>query len=287
MPVVKSKPLKNKNLLVSSVIAAYNEELHLAECIEYLLKQSYSNAEIIIVENGESKDKTYQIAKSYEKKFPGKVRAFSLPGKQKGPGNAWNFGAKKAKGEIIHIVGADLRYGKNYIKEGIKPIIRGNSVGLVHKEEKCNNVHNLWARAFFYRRNSEHKPGLSRVFSLIKKDYLIKRPFNSALGYADDQTIYMTEKTEFPTYNLEVYHTNPASFADTWGHSRWVGRSINNPLKTILLIPLFPFYALYKTYNHMKEDFYIPFIFFLPIYYSIRYWAYATEAFRKLFGRRF
>jgi len=283
---MKSKQLKEKNPFVSSVIAAYNESLHLADCIEYLLKQSYQNMEIIIVENGGSTDGTYDIAKSYEKKYPKKIRAFSIPGKQKGPGNAWNFGAKKAKGEIIHIVGADLKYGKDYIKEGIKPIISGDSVAVVHKEEICNNPHNLWARAFFYKRSSEHVNGLSKVFSLIRKDYLIKRPFNSALGYADDQTIYRTEKTEFPTYNLEVYHTNPASFKDTWDHSRWVGRSIHKPFQLISIIPIFPIYSLYKTYIHLKQDFYLPFIFFLPVYYSVRYWAYVLESFNEIFQKK-
>ncbi len=281
MPIVKSKPIKGK-IFVSSIIAAYNEEEHLADCIQYLLKQTYNNTEIVIVENGESKDRTYEIAKSYEKKYPKKVRAFSIPGKQKGPGNAWNYGVKKAKGNIIQIVGADLRYGKEYIAEGIKPIIQGKSVGIVHKEEICNNVNNLWARAFFYKRNSEHKPGLSKVFSIIRKDYLLKRPFNSALGYTDDQTIYITEGTEFPTFNLEVFHTNPASFSDTWDHSKWVGRSITGSWKIIAIFPVFLIYAIYKTINHLKKDFYLPFILFLPVYYLIRYFAYLVEAVKKI-----
>lgn len=270
-----------KNPLVSAVIAAYKEELHLAGCVESLLKQSYDNFEIIIVENGESSDKTYEVALNYQKKYPRKIRAFSLPGKQKGPGNAWNFGTKKAKGEIVMICGADLRYGKNYVENGIIPIIKGETVGLVHKEEVCNNANNLWARAFFYKRKSEHKDNLSKVFSLINKDYLLKRPFNSALGYADDQTIYRTEGTEFPCIDLEVYHTNPASLEDTWEHSLWVGNSIK-PWPIILTLPIFPLYSIYKTLMHLKIDFYIPFIFFLPIYYTIRYFAYLNSAFRKV-----
>ena len=283
MPVAKSKPFRNKNPLVSSVIAAYNEELHLEDCVKSLLNQSYEKIEIIVVENGESKDKTYEIAKSYAQKYKN-VKAYSLPGKQRGPGNAWNFGIKKARGEIVHIVGADLRYGPKYIGQGIQPILNGETVGLVHKQEICNNIKNLWARAFFYKRDSEHAPGLSRVFTLVRKDYIIKKLFNSELGYADDQTIYRAEGTEFPTFDLEVYHTNPASLKDTWDHSRWVGRSISRPWLVLAILPFFLLYALYKTIRHLTKDFYLPFIFFLPFYYSIRYFAYLLEAVKKLFS---
>ncbi len=280
MPIVKGSKL-NSNPKVSAVIAAYNEEIHLPACIESLLKQSYKKIEIIVVENGESKDKTFQIAKEYEKKYPKKIFALSISGKQKGPGNAWNFGIRKAKGEIILIVGADLRYGKEYIRKGIKPIINGDTVAIMHTEEKCDNAKNLWARAFFYKRSSILKPGLSRIFSLIRKDYIRKHPFNPEEGYGDDQTIYLQQGAEFPVFNLEVYHTNPATFADTWSHSLWVGRSIKNSWLIILILPIFPFYSLYKTIKHLRIDPYSPFIFFLPFYYSIRYFAYLLEAFKS------
>ncbi len=276
MPIVQARPIKGK-VMVSALIAAYNEELHLDACIQALLNQSYKNLEILIVENGGSKDKTYEIAKKYAARHKN-VKAYSIPGKQKGPGNAWNFGVKKAKGDIILIVGADLRYGKNYVKNGIKPIIEGKTVGIVQNVEICNNSHNLWARAFFYRRITTNEKGLSKVFSLIRKDYLAQRPFNSALGYADDQTIYQTEGTEFPGMNLEVYHTNPDSFSDTWDHSVWVGASLPNKKAVIAALPVFPIYVMYKTVQHLRIDFYPPFLLFLPYYYTVRYFAYLTAA---------
>ncbi len=283
MPIVKSKPIKELPN-VSAIIAAYNEENHLANCIESLLNQTYKNIEVIIVENGNSSDKTFKIAKDYEKKYKN-VRAFSIPGKQKGPGNAWNYGVIKSKGEIIMICGADLEYGKNYIRKGIKPILSGESVGIVHNLESCKNIQNLWARAFFKNRSSLYNNRFSRVFSLIRKDYLIKRPFNSKRGYADDQTIFIEEGAEFLGIDLEVSHTNPDSLSDTWSHSRWVGRSINDTYTILLILPFFPIYAIYKSIIHLKKDFYLPFIFFLPIYYSIKYFAYFIESIKKVLER--
>lgn len=268
--------------LISAVIAAHNEELHLATCIKSLLNQSYKNIEIFVVENGDSNDKTLEIAKSFEKKYKN-VHALTIPGKQKGPGNAWNYGIKKAKSDLIMICGADLIYGKDHVKKGIKYLLESKSPGIVHSSEKCHNISNLWARAFFKTRSSVDETGLAKVFTFVKKDYVKKRPFNSNLGYADDQTIFRTEGTKFPGYNLEVSQDNPASFKDTWDHSLWVGRSMSHPARIIAVLPVFPFYALYKTLNHLRTDFYAPFVLFLPVYYSIRYFAYFTECFKKLF----
>lgn len=278
MPIVKGKKFSG-DPLVTALIAAHDEELHLADCIESLLSQSYKNLNIIIVENA-SKDRTFEIAKEYEKKYKN-ISAFKIP-PQKGPGNGWNLGVKKAKGPIVVICGADLIYGKDYIKKGLEALSTGESIGVIQKEETCKNIKNLWARAFFKKRSCVQSNGLSKVFTIIWKDYVKKRPFNSALGYADDQTINITEGTEFQAVDLEIFQTNPASFRDTWDHSLWVGQSIANPIRTILTLPVFPLYAIYKTLMHLKVDFYLQFIWFLPIYYSIRYFAYFIEALKRI-----
>jgi glycosyltransferase involved in cell wall biosynthesis len=53
--------------LVSVLMTAYNREKYIAEAIESVLASSYSNFELIIVDDC-SKDDTVNIAKSYEKK---------------------------------------------------------------------------------------------------------------------------------------------------------------------------------------------------------------------------
>jgi glycosyltransferase involved in cell wall biosynthesis len=53
--------------LVSVVTACYNEERHLAQCIESVLSQSYGNFEYIIVNNC-STDRSLEIARTYAEK---------------------------------------------------------------------------------------------------------------------------------------------------------------------------------------------------------------------------
>lgn len=55
--------------LVSIVTPAYNEEEHLAECIESVLAQTYQNWDYTVVNNC-SKDKTLEIARRYAAKDP-------------------------------------------------------------------------------------------------------------------------------------------------------------------------------------------------------------------------
>mgnify|MGYP003292225778 CR=1 FL=1 len=57
---------KNENELISIIIPAYNAEEYLSDCIESVLKQTYLNIEIIIVNDG-SRDNTIKIIRKYEK----------------------------------------------------------------------------------------------------------------------------------------------------------------------------------------------------------------------------
>ncbi|MCI9246435.1 MAG: glycosyltransferase family 2 protein [Clostridia bacterium] len=57
---------------VSVIMGAYNCEKYIAESIESIINQTYSNIELIICEDGSS-DKTYEIAKAYAEKYPEKI----------------------------------------------------------------------------------------------------------------------------------------------------------------------------------------------------------------------
>jgi glycosyltransferase involved in cell wall biosynthesis len=59
--------------LVSVVTPFYNTEEYLAECIESVLRQTYTNWEYILV-NNHSTDKSREIARQYAERFPDKIR---------------------------------------------------------------------------------------------------------------------------------------------------------------------------------------------------------------------
>ena len=67
MQVVKLTTIQTDTPLVSVLMTAYNRELYIAEAIESVLAQTYTNFELIIVDD-QSKDRTQLIAKEYAAK---------------------------------------------------------------------------------------------------------------------------------------------------------------------------------------------------------------------------
>lgn len=88
---------------ISVIIPVYNAEKYIKETLDSIVKQSYKNWEIILVENG-SEDKSPDIIREYEKKYS---QIYMIKGPGKGPGLARNAGIKKSQGEYIIFVDSD------------------------------------------------------------------------------------------------------------------------------------------------------------------------------------
>jgi glycosyltransferase involved in cell wall biosynthesis len=86
--------------LISVIIPVHNGSRHLDDCLEALMRSSYSNYEIIVVDDC-STDDSVQIA---ERKGA-KVHKMS---DRSGPAAARNYGATIAKGKIIVFVDSDV-----------------------------------------------------------------------------------------------------------------------------------------------------------------------------------
>jgi len=90
---------------ISIIIPAYNVQEYLEECILSILKQSFQEYEVLLIDDC-SIDKTDQIIRNYEKKCPEKIRAFYQKSNHK-QGSARNIGIKYAKGEYLMFVDSD------------------------------------------------------------------------------------------------------------------------------------------------------------------------------------
>lgn len=88
---------------VSIVVPAYNAEKTLRYCIESVLKQSYKDIEIIIVDDG-STDNTLSVAKKLQQNDSRIVVESKLNG---GVSSARNLGLKRATGTYVTFVDAD------------------------------------------------------------------------------------------------------------------------------------------------------------------------------------
>lgn len=89
--------------LISVIVPIYNVEKYLNKCIESIINQSYSNLEIILVDDG-SKDSSGIMCDSYILKDK---RIKVIHKENGGLSDARNVGLDKAKGEYIVFIDSD------------------------------------------------------------------------------------------------------------------------------------------------------------------------------------
>ena len=90
--------------LLTFAIPCYNSENYMRKCIESILPGG-EDVEILIVDDGSTKDKTAEIADEYEKKYPTIVRAIHQ--ENGGHGEAVNAGIRNATGLYFKVVDSD------------------------------------------------------------------------------------------------------------------------------------------------------------------------------------
>src|SRR4030043_470501 len=135
--------------LVAVVIPVYNEEKVIRNCLQSLQKQNYTPVEIIVVDDG-STDKTLKIIGNWKLEIGNLIL---LKQNHLGPGPARNLGASKAKGEILVFVDADMTFDKDFIRDLVKPILEGKTIGTFSKNEMVSNKDNPWSICWNINRN--------------------------------------------------------------------------------------------------------------------------------------
>ena len=101
--------------LISVIIPTYNREKTIDRAVDSVLKQTYSNLEVIVVDDGSS-DRTEEIVKGISDP---RVRFYKLP-QNGGAGHARNEGVKLAGGELIAFHDSDgVEAGKAAKTNGI------------------------------------------------------------------------------------------------------------------------------------------------------------------------
>ncbi|MCI7263211.1 MAG: glycosyltransferase family 2 protein [Clostridium sp.] len=90
--------------LLSIAIPCYNSAAYMRNCIESLLPGG-DEVEILIVDDGSTKDNTAEIADEYERRYPGICRAIHQ--ENGGHGEAVNAGLRNATGIYYKVVDSD------------------------------------------------------------------------------------------------------------------------------------------------------------------------------------
>ena len=102
-----------KEKLLSVIVPVYNVEAYLLECVDALLKQSYFNTEILLIDDG-SVDKSGEICDACALKDK---RIKVIHKKNGGVSAARNTGLQEARGEYITYADSDDLVGRTIYTE--------------------------------------------------------------------------------------------------------------------------------------------------------------------------
>ena len=115
----------NSAPLISIIVPAYNVEKYIKTCLDSLINQTYSNFEIIVINDG-STDQTEKILNEYESNP--KIRIFSQ--KNGGLSAARNQGLNLANGELVCFIDSDDSVKSDYLEKLAAPFFEDSNIDI-------------------------------------------------------------------------------------------------------------------------------------------------------------
>ncbi len=159
--------------LISVIVPIYKVEKYLKKCVESILEQTYSNLDIILVDDG-SPDNCGDIIEEFRKK---NERIRTIHQKNGGLSDARNSGIKIAKGKYIVCIDSDDWIEKNMIEVLYKDIINTNSDISVCEFVEEDDLQNILSTKKYNNEIIEFS-SKEALKSLIKQDILTNHAWN-------------------------------------------------------------------------------------------------------------
>ena len=109
---------------LSVIIAVYNTEKYVGKCLDSLFNQTYSNIELVVI-NDCSTDSSLKILKKYAKKYSNMILIDNK--ENRGLSYSRNVGLENATGEYIGYIDSDDYVDSDYYEKLMKAIIKEKS----------------------------------------------------------------------------------------------------------------------------------------------------------------
>ena len=146
----------------SIIVPVYNVEKYLPQCVESILRQTYENFEVILVDDG-AKDRSGEICDE----FAAKDERVSVIHKQNGGlSSARNAGIREAQGKYILFVDSDDYWSNNTMLMQLSCRLDGKEVLAVWKYCRCEEESSFC--------NDGEKASV--------KEYVLSRDYNMLIG---------------------------------------------------------------------------------------------------------
>lgn len=254
--------LEQKNDLISIIVPIYNVEKYLRMCLDSIENQTYSNIEVLLIDDG-STDDSGKICQEYVARDS---RFRYIKKENGGASDARNFGIARAKGEYLSFVDSDDWLSLTYVEDLYQTSIRTHADTVVSHytiySEKDRHYHvHIWDDYYEKTYTGEELVlslpslelnGYVYITSwgiLFKKELFNHIRFPKGKSIEDSWTNYkLFFQSNLVTYiHKEIYYHREGIES--------VGSSVNEKLLTDVLECLLERLAIYtiKGWNYVEE----------------------------------
>lgn len=283
----------------SVIIPTYNSEKTISKCLESILDSDYSSFEVIVVDDG-STDNTINIVKKHA------VRHFIK--EHSGPAIQRNFGARRAKGEVLLFTDSDCIVSKDWIKNMVGRI-KDNVVGVcgIYKNLNEDSLVSRYIQgeieyrhSFLFREGNTDAIG---TFSAgYRKDIFFKfGGFDESFPAASGEDFDLSYKLKEAGHKLviepraRVWHPHVRTlkeyFIQQFFRAYWRvllyskhPNKIKSDTYTGMTLPLFSFLIMSFWLSLLFLPIYVPFLFISAFYFgNLRFVLFLTKNEKKMF----
>lgn len=176
---------------ISVIVPVYNCQRFIRQCVESILKQTYTNIELILVDDG-SKDQSSEICDQYART---ESRVIVVHKKNGGVSSARNYGLEFARGRYVVFVDSDDYVNPRYIED--------YSIAFQNESENFERTYILSDYIAFSETNEQYKESMSFFQARIKNGGISAEQFKKLVF---DFRIFPPYCKLFNRKVIEKYH---------------------------------------------------------------------------------
>ena len=178
------------NILFSIIVPTYNREKIILKTIQSVLSQTYTNFELIIVDDG-STDNTEKFVRNVKDK---RIKFFKKENEERGA--ARNYGTNMAKGDYITFLDSDdLLYSK-YLEEANLFIASNNAINIFHQLFEVTNILGKVIHSANYSNNNVFKSLITKGNFMACQGMFLQKDFAKSNLFIEDRNLAGSEDYE-------------------------------------------------------------------------------------------
>lgn len=236
---------------ISVIIPVYNVEKYLTECLDSICNQTFTDLEIICINDG-STDNSFQILTEYAQKDK-RIKILTLS--NKGLGAARNWGLKVASGKYVYFLDSDDYIDLTTMEKLHESIVVNDSDIVLFKFRTFDDFKNIHKRdahfridkifgdidysnfTFTYQDVKRHvlNTAFSACLKLYRKDFLDSFDefvFDEGINFEDVsfhvKIMLRSSKISFVNESLYYYRSNPYSILNSTAYGFDIFKSIDS-----------------------------------------------------------